>query len=511
MSCKKSSKDDSVEEPPLGGGIYETKDIRIEFPKGMTVNKNDYTLSSLLIDAKIDADGNTKAAYNKGMVTIAWLFNTNEKAVMAGFITDSTQTIDAASTAKVLLYYTYGIHLRPGLVTNRFINEIQNVSGVKEWIDEYTTLFKSDVNILADKKYTTKLIEAAEKIANEENILDAKVSKIGDIEVDEGDIKSGLQITSANEVLGKLSITNSYRRRAHAFFYKMEYKDNNGMQKTVRTEINAGTAADRDEAIDPVEGFSSITGVLGAKIIDKADEFAAKKSGPWDFPLAENESEATYKLRVIGPGSKASIATLTNAEKSKMRRLVIETLTVDFIVPIALQIKSVSSGKDNSDNLIQHEFSIAAVDNLLGTMPAVLDELLDKGDYKAATAKFFENLASPAYSQGLKILMEAIYRGLATNLNEKYLPDLNEFNARAGKWNQVIELINHVMQIGDYGRILAHLINSKPLDEWSIRIRSSQVSLSATKEVVVPYESSKVTALIKNLGNTGDKIGRAHV
>jgi len=505
MSCKKSSKDDLREEPPLtGGGKYETRDLIITFPKGLSVNKSDYTLSSLLVNATPDADGNVKAAYNKGMLTIAWLFDKNERPVMAGFLSDSTTTIDAASTAKVLLYYTYGLQFKPTVITNKFVNEIHTLKGVKEWIEDYTALFKSDLNILSNKGFTVKLKAAAEKISEEKEMVDAKISKVGDIKVDDGDVKSGLQISSVNEVLGKLSITNMYRRPAHAFFYKTEFKDNNGVQKTIMSEINATSPADRDEGIDPAEGFTSISSVLGAWIESKDYEFAAKKSGPWDFPLADNESEATYKLRIVGPGAKASLATLTNAEKFEQRKLIIETLTVDFIVPIALQIRSIKSMDDNTGNLVQYKASIAVVDNLLGTMPGVLEELIENGDFKAAAGKFFENLASPAYSEGFKLLMEGIYKGLATNLNEEYLPKLDDFNVRAGRVNQIMEIINHLMQIGDYGRILGHLVNSRPFEEWTIRIVSSQVTLKATKEVVVPYESSKISAVIKNLGNTGD-------
>lgn len=498
-SCKKTLKDEVEVKPPVTGSAgYGTKGIKINFPSGFSGNKADYTILSLMVNAALDSDGNVKAAINKGRVNVAWIFDKNEKPFMAGFLTDTTTIIDAASTAKVLLYYTYGLDFKPTIVINKFVNQIETVKGVKEWIATYTQLFQTDPAVLATQGYTAKLKEAANNISKQE-ILDIKVNKVGDIRVDEGDVKSGLQVASVNEVLGKFSVTNKYRRRAHAYFYKTEFKDLSGIRKGVISEINATTASDRNEIVDPTGGATSISTVLGTWLEGKDYEFAEVKSGPWDLPLADNESEATYKLRVVGPGGVATSTVLTNAEELKLKRLIAETLTLDFVVPVLMQIKSLKGMDDNSGHLVQYTQTVNVVDNLLGAMPGVYEELRKSGDFKAATVKFIDNLKSPAASESFKLLMETIYKSLAVNLSEEYLPSLQEINARAGKVNIILEIINHLMQIGDYGRVLGDMTFSKPIEEWTLKVRSSMVTLTTAKEVVISYEGSKISAVIKNL------------
>ena len=80
-------------------------------------------------------------------------------------------------------------------------------------IKEFEGLWKQDPLILSKGIFVEPLKEVLKQIMPEPNELDIR-AKVSDIQVDAADIKSGIQVFESD--LGKISVTNSYRRRAHA-------------------------------------------------------------------------------------------------------------------------------------------------------------------------------------------------------------------------------------------------------------------------------------------------------
>ena len=217
--------------------------------------------------------------------------------------------------------------MQPYEVTGKFINGVHQVPGYSEWVTTFNQLFTQDAKVLSKGGFANPLKAAMEKLT-ENNVVDIRGVKASDIQVDAADIRSGLQIAPGN--LSQFTITNSYRRRGHAFLYKKSYKDLDG-KETVLPAMSGTSDPNKDLVVDPVAGVSSFGGTVGAWIQGKAIEFAAVKSGPIELPLEDNESQAVYTLRIVGPGKAVHSMGQTQKEQSKLLRLEIETFALDFL------------------------------------------------------------------------------------------------------------------------------------------------------------------------------------
>src|SRR5690606_1134298 len=187
------------------------------FPDGAAINYDGFNLFSLAEAAKLDAGGKAKAAYDKGRTNIAWLFDRDDRLVMAGALQTAVQGIGRQATAQSGMGYVNKVMASP----------TSGLLAVKQ----------ADINIVGG-----------------------------------GQQKSGVEVSS--EALSNITLTNYYRRRAHAFFYKTKFKDLNGVQKTILSEMNETTGADKEVGVAPVEAITSLTGLVGIWIEGKDMEFA---------------------------------------------------------------------------------------------------------------------------------------------------------------------------------------------------------------------------------------------
>ena len=525
MGCNKDEPEPDIDIPTRP---ISTQDVKVSFPDGAPVNYADYSLYSLAEEAKLDASGNAAVAYNKGSSNIAWLFDKDNNLVMAGFVNDKDKTIDAASTARVMLYYTYAIPMLPEEVQKVFVQDIGSISGVSDWEDTFTEILKNDRLTLSKGTYLSALEAAIDEMdktdadpSGKRNAQDRQgtadtdiaAKRPADINVSPGQQKSGLLVSS--EVLSKIKFTNHYRRRAHAFFYKTRFKDLNGVQKDILSDINATTASDREERVDPVGAISSLTGVLGAWIEGKSMDFAALESGPFDFQLEDHESEATYKARVVGPGKWRADKILTNAEKTKLSQLEIETLAMDFLIPaFASAISSKIGGKPGANATEAQRESFEAMVKALSTVveemikgiPGVYDEM-KKGNYSAATHKVIEAL----YAGNVSVVKDGFVKVVAILAKNAvaqgfYVSPQYDEVASQKRMMKILEWTDILLQSSDYLRIVYDISKSEFIDEWDLQLMGAKVTLQFVQghdSLLNTADETKIQAEIKNMNETG--------
>lgn len=533
--CKKEKPETGIEKPIIP---HDSQSVKVSFPDGIQVKYTDYSLFSLADDAKLDASGNATVAYNKKNTNIAWLFDKNNNPVMAGFVNDTAKTIDATSTAKVLLYYAYAIPMLPEPITDEFVNTIGGISGFSDWANKLDALLKADPLVVSKNGYLTALQHALENIAKEKAGNSSRsgqtdswgkqastyvkdINKIAvrnaDITVSSGDAKSGLQV--ASEELSKVKITNYYRRRAHAFFYKTKFKDLSGTEKKILSEINETTAADKDESLSPTSAVNSFTGVLGNWIENRNSgeilDFAAKVGGPYNFPLQDHESEATYQVRIVGPGKWPSDVALTNAEKSKLFRLEVETFAMDFLIPLtASYVSSKIAARPGDSSTEQEKEAFNAligsiqtvVEEMIKGSPAVYDEMKG-GNYKAALTKLIESV----YAGNANVVKEGFVKViaiLARNAVEKgfYVsPQYDEVLAQ-NRMMGILKITDQLLELSDYANIVYDIKSSRSMDEWELLLKSGKVTLqfvSGHDSLLNTSDETKIQAEIKNMNETG--------
>lgn len=507
---------------------HDSQSVTVSFPDGTPVNYTDYSLFSLADEAKPDASGNAKVAYNKTHTNIAWLLDKDNNLVMAGFVNDTLNTIDAASTAKVMLYYTYAVPMLPEAVQQEFVNHIGSIKGVQGWINTFTDFLKADRQVLSKGTYLSALKAAISGMenstagqsvaANGAKLMgirgtDKVAVRQADITVSPGQRKSGLLVSS--EELSKVKMTNYFRRRTHAFFYKTRFKDMGGVRKDILSDINETTPSDRDEKLDPVGAVSSFTGVLGAWIEGKSMDFMAVEGGPFDFPLQDHESEATYKARVVGPGMWQPSKKLTNAEKTKIVQLEMETVAMDFLIPAFASLVSSKIGSGPGANATAEQ--LEGFETMVGTLRTVVEEMIkgipgvyddmQKGNYSGATHKVFEALYAGnlgAAKDGFVKVMAILARN-AVDQGFYVSPQFDEVASQKWMMN-ALELTDALLQGSDYLRIAFDIGRSEFLEEWDLQLMGGKVTLlfeQGSDSLLQIADETRIRAEIKNMDETG--------
>lgn len=449
-------------------------------------------------ETKLDAQGKTAAVYVEKVPTIGYVFNKDKQLLMAGFITDSTTVINAASTAKVLLYFAYQMPLQPYGVTEYFINHVNELPGVTAWYSEFTTLFAANPLTLSQGTFLDPLKRKMEELIKRDTI-DIHAKKAADINVNDGNVRSGLQVSS--ESLSQFTITQNYRRRAHAFLYKKSYTDVNGTAHNIANYDANG----QEFKIDPASGITSVTGEVGKMIDGSSAESASVAYGPYDMQLEEAEDNATYVLRIVGPGFGGNNAEpKTKPETDQLNQLEVETIAFDFLLPIIMEISGnkeaiTKSGIKMGDGPTE-EF-LEKTEVFIKAFPDVY-EAMKGGDYRAALKKGMLSLISntgQTYFKQLFLAATGLMYASATKAGVK-VPDLTFDQAQEfiEKPLAVLSVIDKILGLGDLLRITANITGSRQMEEWELKARGANVTLQPAQKVVIPYEQLKLSAVIKN-------------
>lgn len=494
--------------PPLGenpGADYQTQEVQIVLPEGNSLDLTGAELLSFGNKFPVENGGKTKAIATPGEGSVTFLLDKNGEVILMGYLSGNQTLLSPRTTADVILYLGTQLWLFPGQNAISFFTKINEVPAALAWREEFEGLWKQDPLILSKGTFSEPLKEVLKSIMPEPNELDIR-AKVSDIEVDGADIKSGIQVFESD--LGKISVNNNYRRRAHAFLYKVSSKNESGVETVLIPSLSGNTPAKEDFAIDPVNAGTSLTGILGNLVENQASEFATKTSGPVSLPLEDKESEAEYMLHVVGPGI-SSTNPKTEAEFLKLTRLEVETFAIDFMFPLIMEIfgyKGELKGQGIDIKSGRTEAFIEKTELFLKASPDVYEEI-KKGQYAGALKKAIEKVQSGLYESNFQEVAFAGFEVL-TEFGKDYVKDFpkvdpsksEEFFKSVGR---VLKLVNSALLAGDFLRIGLDFRNSRQFEEWTLNARSAKVSLLPAEATVSSRGNKEIKAEIKNLVEEG--------
>lgn len=484
---------------------FETREVQITFPEGSTVDLEGAELLSFGESFEVGSDGKTKAISTQANGSLVYLFDKDEEPLLMGYLTNAQSEISPKTTANVLLYIGSKLWMSTEDLTNEFFDKIDQVPAVKAWQEEFETLWKNDPLILSKEGYKDPLSSVLEDLFPPSSDLDIR-SKVSDINVDEGDIRSGIQVFESD--LGKFSVTNFYRRRAHAFAYKMSTKLEDGTVNTIISSIGNGSTASNEFPVPPTPANTSLTGTIGS-IIETGGEDLTKTivDNPFSLDLAENEAEATYKIRVVGAGNFSSNPFLTEAELAKQQRLTIETFILDFLYPAFSVIFSWKDDLSTNAIDVAAPATVQFIDNyaaVLNTVPGVYDQL-NEGNYLKALETFLVVLYDGVTRDALSSFLEKPYEFMAKRygIQGGKIPNELKNLDRLGKLAKIIKIMDTIIGLKDIKIVSDHARISNPMDEWTITARSAKVSLLPGEATIASRGNQEIEAEIKNLEEEG--------
>ncbi|WP_075348760.1 hypothetical protein [Algoriphagus marinus] len=486
--------------PPNGGGgtttvIAQTVDISVSLPAGVNVDLSKATLSTGLMTFPVSADGKSKAVLPDSVNRMAYLFDEADNLIMMGVLNAKNKIITTETTAQALFYLGLGVFYMPIEVGNNFLSPSVTLPGYTEFKTTVDAGLRSDILYIENLKFQQDLTALLEQYKNNGEVLDSRARQIN---VNPGGFQSGIQIFE-NDVQ-TVKIRNVYRRRAHAFIYQKAYKLNGSTEEVViNNSVREDTKIEREVEVGPTNAFSGLIGTVVDWATGNGIKYAMVETGAVPIPLGDNQSEATYFVRVIGTSlNPASSPLMTQKEQETWRKLMIKQVYFDIITPILSEIFSKAKGQKEGIGLEAFEFFLS--------QNTVIWELIEKGNWSEAglaVVKAFNTEVT-----GKKFLEDFVKEqvnywsknptGIEIDLNRDYVNQ-----ASVARYLKILKIVEGAVKILDFGKLTAEVKMSNRIDLFDVKAIRGDVKINPAEESTVPFTNVPLKAETATQLSTG--------
>lgn len=487
-ACKKDHKD-GPDEPDTN---INTKEVKVVLPAGVTVDLSKLTLFTYSKSVSVGANGKSKIPFKAGTHELAYLFDASKNMLMMGLVSDVNNEISITSTTEALLYlgmgipYAYSKEQRAASIAQ--LKTYEPFAGLNAKLEEY---FKTDPAMLSKTGFMAEFSAAIDKIRKVQTIdILAKQIKVEDADV----LKGGIKINQDERNAENFNFSNEYMRRPHAFLYKTSFIDQNDIERNRINNITASTPADQNMAIESAS-------------MDARQRVLQVITGPVSVPLTNNEKQATYKVRVIGVGGKASSG-LTSAESAKLEELWTDYFAFDLLMPsLFLSIENTNAQFKIRSN--GPDVARAYINEVKKHMTTGMINNVKNGNYVVAVSEY------------MKVIHDDYYKRVAVY---QQLSQLGKTASQAGdSWGILDEDIEkeneRIGKVGSFAikiwdGIKTHLDNQlaqihfkcNTMDEWTVKVMDNDVKITPRKSDVMAFTNHPLNVSASPSLNSGETL-----
>ena len=477
------------EETPLQG--VRTVPVQVILPNDVDLDLTTTQVSSVFEDHAVSGAGVSTATYRDGTErSLVSLQDADGRLLLLGFITDDKREISITSTAKVAFYLGLGTIFLPDAIKAQFVEEASTLPGFDDFVAEAEALFADDRYFLTGDAFRELVQTHVDDLTAPGDIADPARVSLGL----PGDIRSGIQLEEqpGDEVV----LVNTYRRRAHAFFYRTRTEDLDG-NPTVHIPDIVGSNASAQHAVDVPTPFAATSwiGTVQNYASGKGIEVARKESAPTVLALGRRrEREALYMVRVIGPSERP--AALTDQEETQLRELYMETLAFDVALPLLMAFMGEDSFLEDFQKSqwggFFNQFKV-----VVGSISSI-DDALTQGDLDKATRDFLDAFEDAAVAS----LMEGLYNALIQNFGTLTGGYTAAQTAAALEGSErmftFMRGLDMILQVNDFLRLYAGYANSNTLEEFDVLVTRDKVRLDPRETLVIQGEEKLFTATVQD-------------
>lgn len=479
---------------------FETRTISVEFPANSDIDLEQAQLLSWDILSPLSEDLTGKVVNIENQAAFAYLFDKDDQFLLVGLIDSQHTKIDLASTAKVLLYWGLNGPFYEAELAEKFFKEVESFPIWEEWHTKVKEAFQKDPYFLKQASTGQELGKLIKEYAPNLRVVADEENKASDLLVD-GDFQSGLQVYQVG--LSQFEVANTFRRRVKGFLYKTKHtnSDETEIKDNEFPGLNNSKSPDMEVEIPTVTGITSFSGTVYDYVMGDTEKSFRVNTDPVNIPLALNEKNATWQLRVVGMGT--AVSNMNQTEISASTKLSLLTFTLDFVVPLigdALTAKAAAAKNTGAPKTEQDfwEALIVAVTGYLDKMPDVTTKI-QNGELSEAVQDFFTigyNQFGSIFMEDLaRIAAESIWESVPANLAK---PSLEDFKQSAIRKVKILTTIDLMLKGSDYARKVHDIKESKQVETFVIKANEIEVNLGPEKGDVTPNNSLALTAFIKS-------------
>lgn len=349
-SCKKDrAQPEEPIKPP--NDQYVWVDASIQLPVGTNYSLSKHELNAVGEAVTINSSGATKVPKMENSVAIYTVTNEAEEPVLMGYSTPNKTEISPAATAKVTLFNLYRIATLPVDAQVEFLEGFGGDQSADSYIEAFVQHWASNPKTLLNKGYIN-LMKTYHATYNKNNeVTSAGIKSIGMnklattggsryyyADADTGRLENGYSL--GLESPNKFYIRNKGPGSGTAFIYKTKIKKNNSLNHQVLINtFEQGTKSDRNWFIEngtyrPRQSMVPFGGPVDYRLYSFGEmRFNEVSSGPHELPLADDEEEAEYAIRIVNAGVNAWRDKLTADEFAAYVKHVHAALIMDYYLP----------------------------------------------------------------------------------------------------------------------------------------------------------------------------------
>ena len=476
-SCRK---DKNTPPDDTGGDQTIPTDVQVVLPAGSTIDLSKTRIFTLGGVSNVNGDGKATVPFIQDNGQLVFLFDEADNIIMESYITSSNKEISVRTTAQALLFQGLRFILLPDSVKFDFLNKSATSEKLASYYSKMEQAFKADPLMVGNKSCLNIITETINQL-RKTNPIDIHAKQI---DIIDDDIQSYLQIVEADEE--NVNIRNTNYRRSHAFIYKTAFKNQQGNETVLLNAIDYDDAAERDLKVERVTYKANAFDMLAV-----ARGFSPVNTGPINLPISSSETEATYKIRVVGPGEQVS-ASLTDAEKAKLEDLYYEYLAFDILAPIYLEVlgyrKLVSQINEDQLKPFADKVKIIAKND-----PTVMDHLR-KGATNWVVSSFSDAaVAANQSDQKLALhLTDIMQQGFSNESKTFPAPEIKpEYTTLLEKGLNLLEI--YVFGTYEGPAIVAPHDYFNELEEFEVKAKDHTVKISPKTSDVMRFVNHTLT------------------
>ncbi|MEM7414863.1 MAG: hypothetical protein AAF389_05150 [Gemmatimonadota bacterium] len=487
-ACSDEGPTDPDPEPDPDSGLEGPRvSANVVLPAGATYSVGDLSIVSGLDLVDVEENGTAEVLHEDGSAHLVWAIDTNDNIVMAGFIDDDERTISAETTALALSFLAMRANLQPFEVQEAVRDAIPMAPDYDLVRADVEAAVAAGGDVVA--AVATNVGAWAEARFDEIQVVGP--DRRAGVSIYPNGLLNGFQVSDVD--LERFSITNRERRRGLAYVYPLRVTKEGGQEQVINTSISGSIAPLSETRVSPTTAIRGFTGVLTDWSKGGGLSFAATTTAPIEAPLAADEIEAVHAVRIISPGSIENESLLTAAEQAALQRLNMETLAIDWVLPLILdiaghaQLFAAAGGTFPTEAL--GDFAERFGPWLSAAVP-VAESKANAGDFQGA----FDDFAFALWSEGGGALFGTLFDDLLVPLLNSVGATTTALPRRSTK---VLEAIDVLMKVTDYLRLFSSTVGPS-LTEFEVVARLEDVGLEPRRAESVPFVMQRFKALPRN-------------
>jgi hypothetical protein len=476
-----------------------TLDVSVVIPEGMTLDLSGSKVLANTFDFAVDESKKSKIALQRSQTQLAFLLDKDENVLLSGFINEERKEISVTSSAEVLLYYGSGAFILPFEFRQRYLDKVTELAVFDQFTKDLESAFKQNPSAFSNGSFRPILNDALAEIVKDVEPLDIKARQIN---FDPNGVQSGIQIFDND--YQSVYVRNYYRRKAHSFLYKTAFTNKEGIETILKETIASGDISDIQQPIEATKSVSGFLGTLADGLAGQGIQYAKTDSPPINIPLGENESEATYELRVIGPSLGINLDLLgpSSAEKEKWEDLMIETLFMDIIIPLMSEVFSAAGDMATEE----HSKIIADAVKKVADFTPFYKELYQTKDLTKFVTDVMDYFISDKVNSDFQEVVADLLAERAmqngsweVDLNAKYRQEMKK-----ARFLKILKYIDLAIKGADFSKMIGEISSSSALEKFKVKAVAHDITLSPKQASIVTFSNQELTVNTKTQLGDGE-------